>query len=234
MTAPKTVGYGSWKSPISSDVVASGGIALERPIVLDDNNVYWIESRPTEGGRSVIVRWSITGGIVDVTPASFNARTRVHEYGGGAFTVESGTVYFSNFVDQLLYRQNPDAEPQAMTPATALRYADAIVDRHRRRIICVCEDHTNSGHEAVNSLVAIGLDGGGVSQPLVSGNDFYSSPRLSPDGSRLGMADLEPSPYALRCSRALGWRDRGRWLHRPGNANYRRLQLVCLPFAILT
>ena len=80
--------------------------------------------------------------------------TRVHEYGGGAFTVESGTVYFSNYVDQRLYRLNPDAEPQAVTPPTALRYVDAIVDRYRRRIICVCEDHTTKGHEAVRTKVA--------------------------------------------------------------------------------
>lgn len=183
MTAPKIVSYGSWKSPISSSMVASGGIAFDRPIVLDRDNVYWVESRPVEGGRSVIVRWSPQEETTDVTPASFNARTRVHEYGGGAFTVESDTVYFSNFVDQRLYRQDPHAEPKAMTAPAPLRYADAIVDRHRRRIICVCEDHTNSA--VVNSLVGIGLDGGGVSQQLVSGNDFYSSPRISPDGSRL-------------------------------------------------
>lgn len=166
-------------------MVASGGITFDTPIVLDRDNIYWVESRPAEGGRSLVVRWSPQEGTSDVTPASFNARTRVHEYGGGAFTVESGTVFFSNFVDQRLYRQEPDTEPEVMTPPTALRYADAIVDRHCRRIICVCEDHTSAGHEAVNSLVGIGLDGGGASQWLVSGNDFYSSPRLSPDGSRL-------------------------------------------------
>jgi len=185
MTAPKTVSYGSWKSPISSSMVASGGIAFDRPIVLDRDNIYWVESRPVEGGRSVIVRWSPQDGTADVTPASFNARTRVHEYGGGAFAVESGTVYFSNFMDQRLYRQDPDAEPKAMTPPAPLRYADAVVDRHRRRIICVCEDHTNAGREAVNSLVGIELEGSGLSQRLVSGNDFYSSPRISPDGLRL-------------------------------------------------
>jgi dipeptidyl aminopeptidase/acylaminoacyl peptidase len=185
MTAPKTVRYGAWKSPISSSMVASGGIAFERPIVLDRDSIYWVESRPVEGGRSVIVRWSPQEGTVDVTPSAFNVRTRVHEYGGGAFTVESGTVYFSNFVDQRLYRQDPGAEPDAMTPPNALRYADAIVDSRRRRIICVCEDHTDAGDEVVNSLVGIGLDGGGLSQRLIFGNDFYSSPRLSPDGSRL-------------------------------------------------
>jgi len=119
VTAPKTVSYGSWKSPISSSMVASGGITFDRPIVLDRDDIYWVESRPAEGGRSVVVRWSPQEGTADVTPASFNARTRVHEYGGGAFTVESGTVFFSNFVDQGLYRQEPDTEPEVMTPPTA-------------------------------------------------------------------------------------------------------------------
>jgi dipeptidyl aminopeptidase/acylaminoacyl peptidase len=109
----------------------------------------------------------------------------VHEYGGGAFTVESDAVYFSNFIDQRLYRQHPNADPKAMTPKADLRYADAVVDRRRRRIICVCEDHSNSQKGVVNSLVAIRLDGNGVNQELISGNDFYSSPRISPDGSSL-------------------------------------------------
>jgi len=180
----KIVSYGSWKSPISSNMVASAGVAFERPIVLDGDRIYWVESRPTEGGRSVIVRWSPQGQTIDVTPDSFNARTRVHEYGSGAFTVESDRVYFSNFADQRLYRQDPGAEPKAMTLQMALRYADMIIDHRRKRIICVCEDHSSSG-QVVNSLVGVGLHNVGVINQLVSGNDFYSSPCISPDGSRL-------------------------------------------------
>lgn len=180
----KIVSYGSWESPISSSMVASAGVAFERPIVLEGDRIYWVESRPTEGGRSVIVRWSPQGQTVDVTPDSFNTRTRVHEYGGGAFTVESDRVYFSNFADQRLYRQDPGAEPKAMTPQEALRHADMIVDHRRKRIICVCEDHSSSG-QVVNSLVAVGLHSVGGIHRLVSGNDFYSSPCISPDGSRL-------------------------------------------------
>jgi dipeptidyl aminopeptidase/acylaminoacyl peptidase len=176
--------YGSWKSPIKSGVVASAGVAFERPIVLDGDHVYWLESRPAEGGRSVIVRWSPQGQTVDVTPESFNARTRVHEYGGGAFTVEDGTVYFSNFADQRLYCQVPGGQPQAVTTQMTLRYADMIIDRRHKRIICVCEDHSNS-KQVVNSLAAVSLQGAVVISRLVSGNDFYSSPRISPDGSRL-------------------------------------------------
>jgi dipeptidyl aminopeptidase/acylaminoacyl peptidase len=166
-------------------MAASGSISFDTPIMLDEGNIYWVESRPDEGGRQVIVRWSPKEGTVDITPASFNVRTTVHEYGGGAFTVHSGTVYFSNFADQRLYRQSPNAEQKAMTPQTALRYADAIIDRVRGRLICVCEDHSNSERGVVNSLAAIGLEGERFNQKLISGNDFYSSPRISPDGSRL-------------------------------------------------
>jgi dipeptidyl aminopeptidase/acylaminoacyl peptidase len=187
MSGTKTAPYGSWKSPITSALIVKDAINIERPaqVALDGKDVYWVETRPTENGRTVIVKWSPDGVGVDVTPPMFNARTRVHEYGGGAFTVEDGTVYFSNYVDQRLYRQDVGDMPQPITPEADLRYADGVIDRHRRRIICVCEDHTKEGHEATNSLVGIRLDGVASSQPLVSGNDFYASPRISPDGSQL-------------------------------------------------
>ncbi len=109
------------------------------------------------------------------------------EYGGGDYTVSEGTVYFSNFADQRLYRVTPDSTPEPMTPVAELRYADAVVDRQRERLICVCEDHTQAEREAVNMLVSLPLDANSHEgmRVLVSGNDFYSSPRLSPDGSRL-------------------------------------------------
>ena len=154
-------------------------------IALDGADIYWVEMRPAEGGRNVIVRRTSDGRTSDVTPAPFNARTRVHEYGGGAFAVMNGTVYFSNFRDQRLYRQQLGARPQPLTPEEDLRYADGVIDRRRGRMICVREDHTVAGREAVNTLVSLDLKNGGSGQVLVSGNDFYSSPRLSPDGSRL-------------------------------------------------
>jgi dipeptidyl aminopeptidase/acylaminoacyl peptidase len=187
MTAIRTASYGSWKSPITSTLIVTDAINIEWPaqVALDGKDVYWVETRPTENGRTVIVRWSPDGTVADVTPPTFNARTTVHEYGGGAFTVEDGTVYFSNFVDQRLYRQDPGGMPQPITREADLRYADGIIDRRRRRIICVCEDQTKEGREATNSLVGIRLDGVGSGQTLVSGNDFYASPRISPDGARL-------------------------------------------------
>src|SRR5260221_6480421 len=104
MTEIKTAPYGSWKSPITSDLIVKESIGLSQ-LKLDRNDVYWIEMRPSEGGRQVIVRQTSDGQRADVTPREFNARTRVHEYGGGDYAVHDGVVYFSNFCDQALYRQ---------------------------------------------------------------------------------------------------------------------------------
>lgn len=183
MTAPHIAPSGSWKSPITSELIVSGTVGLGQ-IALDGVDVYWIEQRPAEGGRNVIVRRSPDGQTRDLNPPPLNARTRVHEYGGGAFWVSAGTVYFTHFADQRLYRQVGEAAPQPLTPAADLRYADGVADQGRNRLICVCEDHFVAGREAVNTLVSLSLTKG-ESQTLVSGGDFYSSPRLSPDGSRL-------------------------------------------------
>jgi len=181
---PKVVPYGSWNSPITSDLIVSGTIAFGQ-IALDGDAIYWIEQRPAEAGRNVLVQRQADGTIRDVTPKPFNARTRVHEYGGGAFLVDRGTIYFSNFADQRLYRQAPGGEPRPITPAVDLRYADGVMDRARHRIITVREDHTVQG-EAINTIVALNPDGdeaGGT--VLIAGNNFYSNPRVSPDGKRL-------------------------------------------------
>lgn len=99
--------------------------------------------------------------------------------------VNGGTVYFSNFADQRIYRQELGSQPQPITPEADLRYADYVLDLSRQRIICVREDHTNTGVEPINTLTSLSLDLGDESRVLVSGNDFYSSPRLSPDRSSL-------------------------------------------------
>ena len=182
----KIAPYGSWKSPITTDLIVAETRRFGL-IALDGQDIYWIEGRPSEGGRNVIVRRSVDGTLTDTTPQPFNARTRVHEYGGGDFAVVNGTIYFTNYSDQRLYRQAPDAEPIAMTPAKEIRYADLVVDKRRQRLICVCEDHTDTTREAKNLLVSLPLDsdGEGSVQTLVAGNDFYSTPCLSPDGSKL-------------------------------------------------
>jgi dipeptidyl aminopeptidase/acylaminoacyl peptidase len=184
MNVNSSAPYGSWKSPITSDLIVAGAVRLME-IVLDGEDRYWLESRPVEGGRYVIVRHSAEGRIADVTPTPFNARTRVHEYGGAPFAVSHGTVYFVNFADQRLYRQEVGGAPKPMTPEKDLRYADAVLDHRRNRMICVREDHTVADHEPVNALVSLVLPKGGEGQVLISGNDFYSSPRLDPEAAQL-------------------------------------------------
>jgi dipeptidyl aminopeptidase/acylaminoacyl peptidase len=183
MVKPYIAPYGSWKSPITTDLIVSETIGLAQ-VFMDGQDVYWVEMRPSEGGRSVIMHRTADGHIGDLTPPPFNARTRVHEYGGGDYTACQGTIYFSNFTDQRVYCQLPGSGPQPITPAEDMRYADGVIDRQRNRIVCVREDHAVAGREAVNTLVCLALDGS-EQKVITSGNDFYSSPCLSPDGTRL-------------------------------------------------
>ena len=185
MPASRIAPHGSWKSPITSDLIVSGSRGLSQPLI-DGPDIYWIEMRPTEAGRSVIVKRDALGVVTDVNPPPFNARTRVHEYGGGDYAVRDGAVYFANFSDQRLYVRRGESPPEAITPAADIRYADAVIDEARGRLICVREDHTVGGQEAVNTLASVRLEGNETpGEVLVSGNDFYSSLRLSPDGSGL-------------------------------------------------
>ncbi|HKV46374.1 MAG TPA: S9 family peptidase [bacterium] len=176
--------YGSWKSPVTSDLIVSSTVGLGE-IALDGEDIYWVETRPTEGGRSTVVRRAPDGRTQEVVPPPFNARTRVHEYGGGAVLVAGGTVYFSHFGDHRLYRRPPGKAPEPLTPPGAWRYADGVIDPRRDGLVCVREDHTDPAREAVNTLVRIDLRRPSEGRVLVSGNDFYSNPRLSPDGARL-------------------------------------------------
>lgn len=176
--------YGSWKSPITPDLIVAGAVGLGQ-IALDGEDIYWVEMRPSEAGRNVIVRRTPDGKVTDVTPPPFNVRTRVHEYGGGAFAIADRTVYFSNYADQRLYRQDLGSQPQALTPEADFYYADGIIDSRRNRLICVREDQASDGREPLNTLISLDLKGNEISQVLVSGNDFYASPCLSPDGLRL-------------------------------------------------
>ena len=177
--------YGSWKSPITADLIVGGSVGLSQP-QFDGDSVYWIEMRPTEGGRNVIVHRDAAGVCRDVNPTPLNARTRVHEYGGGDYTVADGTVYFSNFSDQRLYRKLPNLEATPITPVGAMRYAEPLFDSSRKRLICVREEHSQSESEAVNCIVSLDPDEvDQLQKVLASGNDFYSSPKLSPDGNQL-------------------------------------------------
>jgi dipeptidyl aminopeptidase/acylaminoacyl peptidase len=182
---PTVAGYATWVAPITVEAVTAGQVGLAE-LRLDRGNAYWLEARPEEAGRTVLVRRSPKGDRQDLTPAPFNLRTRVHEYGGGAYAVRDAAIVASNFADQRLYRIDGGTEPRALTPESAgqLRYADLELDLARGRVLAVREDHRAPG-EAINTIVAVSLSGDDDGQILVGGYDFFSSPRLSPDGSRL-------------------------------------------------
>ncbi len=174
--------YGAWSSPVTADLIVSSTVRLGA-VRMDGDDIYWVESRPREGGRNVIVRRSPDGATTDINVAPLNARTRVHEYGGGDYLVSDGAVYFANFADQRLYVSHHGDEPKPLTRIDGMRYADFVLDGARHRLIAVREDHTVQT-EAVNTILAIDL-GNGEETVLVGGHDFFSSPRVSPDGSLL-------------------------------------------------
>lgn len=170
---------GSWPSPLDPAQVAAAQLRLMQPRVAG-SDTYWVESRPTEGGRAVLVR-ERDGKIADLTPQPFSVRNRVHEYGGGAYAVASGRAWFCNDADQCIYEV---AEPpRHLTAVRPSRYADLLPDLRRGRLICVCEDHAD-GKVTRNFLASVSLDDGAVAS-LLEGRDFVSSPALSPDGRHL-------------------------------------------------
>ena len=179
-----TAPYGTWSSPITAAMLATAGVRLGES-TLDEGVAYWIEGRPTEDGRMVVVRGDAFTAPQDVTPPGFNVRTTVHEYGGGDYCVHRGTVTFSNYSDQRLYRQEIAAEPVAITPDTGgrHRYADGVVTADGSFILCVRERHESDG-EVVNELAAVPATGG-EPRTIVGGHDFVAAPRISPDGSEL-------------------------------------------------
>jgi dipeptidyl aminopeptidase/acylaminoacyl peptidase len=175
--------YGSWPSPITAASVVEGSRGLSS-LSFDGDYLYWVESRPEEGGRNTIMRWAAGGEPEEILPAPWYARTRLQEYGGRCVLVVDGTVWFSNFEDQRLYRLAPGSEPEAITPEAELRYAGCILDHTRNRLIGVREDHRAQG-EASNTLVALPLNSVSEGEVLFADCDFVSAPCLSPDGTRI-------------------------------------------------
>lgn len=172
---------GSWPSPISAEAVVRQGNRLFQP-QLADGQLYWLETRPGEDGRTVLVRQGADGTPEDVVPQPFSIRSRVHEYGGGAYRVAGDYVFFVDNNDQAVYLIVKGLPPRRLTMETHHRHADLHWDDTRQRIVCVCEDHSGDG-EPVNMLVAI--EPNGRKTVLTRGRDFYSSPRVSPDGRRI-------------------------------------------------
>jgi dipeptidyl aminopeptidase/acylaminoacyl peptidase len=203
MSSIRTAPFGFWRSPITSDLIVAQSIGLSEVQLDRDANggdtIWWLESRPQEGGRSVLVRQGPDGTVADASPAGVNVRTRAHEYGGGAWTVADGTIFFSSdrpgpagTPDRRLYRQDPGAAPEPVTPASETageewRFADGLIDPRRRLWIGVGEHHRPGQAHPDNAIIAVPLDGAaaGTIRILAQGHDFFASPRLSPDGSRL-------------------------------------------------
>jgi dipeptidyl aminopeptidase/acylaminoacyl peptidase len=194
MTERTTAAYGSWPSPISAASLASSGVAMS-DLRVHRGSVYWRESRPQERGRQVLMRLR-DGEITELTPADFNVRTRVHEYGGNSYVVFDGGIVFANFADQRLYFQADGAAPVAITPG-GFQYADGSVDAGGQRMFWVREDHrpeTKAAHgEERNEIVALPLPPAGESAGtvLVTGSDFVAYPRLSADGSTLAWIEWD-------------------------------------------
>ena len=179
----RTTPYGSWRSPISAAMIAGESIGLDQP-QLGNNCYYWIEKRPIEGGRQVIIKQSTTGTAKDILPPPFSARSRVHEYGGATYTVANDVVYFVNDSDQGIYVITPDKAPKLVYSEPGLRFADIQFDRTHKRLVCICEDHRGTG-EAINSLVALTFDDNPAITILHQGADFYASPAIRADGGSL-------------------------------------------------
>ena len=179
--------YGSWKSPITAGLIAANQVSLYEPRFSGDH-VYWLEGRPGERGRVTIVRCDPGGTVSDAIPNAFNVRTRVHEYGGGAYAVHEDTLFFSDDASQRLYRQDPEADAIPITPEPgefpSVRYADGTITPDGRWIVCVRETH-HADKEPTNDLALVPTDGSSRPRRLVEGHDFYSFPRVSLGGSRL-------------------------------------------------
>ncbi|HET6793260.1 MAG TPA: S9 family peptidase [Acidimicrobiales bacterium] len=184
--------YGSWRSPITSAQLVEAVVGLAYPLV-DGQDIAWTESRPTEGGRQVLVRRTADGVVRDVLPEGFSARTLVHEYGGLCTALAGESALFCNFGDQRVWRVDGDGPPVPVTPEPAVpmgdRYADLCLSRDGAWVVAVRERHPGGDDEdatqVVNDVVAFPSDGSSPPRQLVAGHDFFSAPRLSRDGRRL-------------------------------------------------
>lgn len=181
--------FGSWSSPITSALVLEDSVRLGG-LFVDGDAVVWEEARPSESGRVQLVRRAADGTLTDLLPDGMSARSAVHEYGGRAWWMHGGVVWFANWADQRLYRLEPGGVPEPITaqPSTpyADRWADGDVSADGTSIVCVREHHGGSAAVDVrNEIVRIAADRTSEPEVLVSGPDFVAAPRLSPDGARM-------------------------------------------------
>ena len=178
----KTLPFGTWPSPITPESIVAETIRLSS-VSLDAGRVGWLEGRPGEGGRNVLVRTDASGRLEDLTPPPFNVRSGVHEYGGGAYAVFGDRLWFSNYADARVHARAGAASPTPLTAQGSARFGDLTFDPGRRRLLAVRETHPGEA-PPVNDLVAISIDDGSE-RVLASGHDFYAAPAPSPDGRHL-------------------------------------------------
>ncbi|MEX2587158.1 MAG: S9 family peptidase [Actinomycetota bacterium] len=177
--------YGTWTSPVTPEVLVENVVGLGYPSAAG-SALWWLESRPSEGGRQVLVRRDPDGSATDVLPDGMSARTLVHEYGGLCHAVDAGRIFFSNYADQRIYRLEDAGGVQPITPESdgqKLRYADFSLSPDGRWLICVREQHRPDG--VVNDIVAVPTDGSEEPRVVAEGRDFFAAPRLDPAGRKL-------------------------------------------------
>ena len=195
----ETASYGEWRSPIGGADVARTQVGLSFPVI-DAAGVWWQESRPEEGGRVTVVRQGPDGVKRDLLPAPWNARTRVHEYGGKSYLPLPDGFVFANFADQRLYRCRTTASGEILSPEPLTgapgpditdRFADLVLSPAGDEVWCVQERHLGISR-IIRAIVAIPLDGSAAGnrmparfRVLVRGSHFYAFPAPSPDGTRL-------------------------------------------------
>ena len=184
MAQKRSAPYGSWDSPISAELVAASSQHWINQLHVEGEELYMLLRLPEQGGRSVVARLNGDERIEELTPAPFDARTRVYEYGGSCFAVKDGVIYFSNFPDDRLYCHRPGQSPRPMTAEGDVRFADLVIDRRRNRLICIREDHTPAG-EPTHVIAAVDLDGDEFGAVLFDKTDFVAFPVLSQDGRKL-------------------------------------------------
>ncbi len=175
----KTIHFGNWPSPISAELIAGDSISVGET-KQTKHSIYYIERRPTENGRCVIVQ-QLKNKTTDILPAPYSARSRVHEYGGGSFYADDDLIFFINDSDQDIYRIE-NARITRITDNKNMRYADFSYDKHHKRLISICETHDKNS--VTNTIVSIDV-ANGKHTILVEGNDFYASPRLNTSATKL-------------------------------------------------
>ncbi|MEI9984146.1 MAG: hypothetical protein WDN69_13635 [Aliidongia sp.] len=191
MTPRQTAPYGSWASPVTPELMTGKTVGLGS-LSADGEALYWLEARPNEAGRSLLMRWTAAAGKTELTPAPVNVGTRVHEYGGGAYAVASGWIVYSEKADGSVWLAAPGEPARQIAAVPGCRYADFQFDLPRRRVLAVREDHRDRPEtDPEAAIIALPFDAQGPGTVLLRGPDFLAAPRLSPDGSRLAWIEWD-------------------------------------------